>query len=221
MKNTLLFFIFSLSFLTVFNSCNKKECRIGNPFYQFDIPVTLTPALDTFNIGDTITINSSFSDFIQEINTGTSFILADYSFEPYVQIYLLDSVSTLTESYISNNFEVIISPQYSFNLFVWPDGRTNLAGEYSYQNSTYSLEYKLIAKKPGGYYFSQSAILGSEQLFDGKCENLQTNVYVNMNNRKDNNFHLLKDVQNPYIDKYLKNVNKKFNKYGGYAFYVK
>jgi len=216
MKNIL---IFLAPIFLFFNSCIKKECRIAGGAYLFEIPATFSPALDTLNIGDTITVASVFNEFLSEHNTRQSYYLKGFHFQPTTFIYRLDSVGV--ESKIYDNFRVIISPQYNISLITEGDGSSSIYGEYVLQNSFYSLKYLLIPTKKGAYYLQFGAISYSEQEFEGKCKNLSTNISVNMNKREDNNFYFIDDAKDPSYQLYRKNILEKFNKYGGYAFYVK
>ncbi|HQW11390.1 MAG TPA: hypothetical protein PK076_08850 [Saprospiraceae bacterium] len=48
-------------------SCHKECNEFGD--YDFELPATLSPAKDTFRIGDTITITSVFSVLVYDRTT--------------------------------------------------------------------------------------------------------------------------------------------------------
>ena len=207
--------IFSMLSLT---GCNK-ECKISGGDYLFEIPSALSPALDTFNIGDTITVTSVFDDLVYNQNSEQTFHLEDFNFFPEIFIFKLDTLGEISN--IHNNFKIIISPEYNLSLFHFSDGSSSIYGEYLHQNSVYSLKYLLIPIKQGSFYLQFGAISNSEQDFEGKCSNLSTDISINMNNREDNNFYFIDDAVDPAYQLYRKNILEKFNKFGGYAFYVK
>lgn len=56
---------------------NPDCIQIGQAAYNFHLPLTISPAIDTFDIGDTITILSEFTEEMQEVHSGKSVELID------------------------------------------------------------------------------------------------------------------------------------------------
>jgi len=219
MKYSIIFPLFSI----LLNSCIKEECQINGGYYEFEIPATLTPAKDTFQIGDTITIISSFSDEVYERKTDKYYKLENFRFYPELRIREI-SVSPANEAAVSN-FEVLIDTATNFHRIDYSTGEVGYIGEYSYSNSRYELEYKLIPKASGFYHFSHLSVvfgLGENQSFEGKCSNLKDDAAVKLNDGADNNIELLHDSPDPhYNDWILQKPEDRFHKFGGYCFYVR
>lgn len=206
----------------IFASCTKKECQIDGSVYHFEIPVTLSPAQDTFRIGDTISIVSTFSDEVYERQTDRKYKLVNFDFFPETSIYKIDTVGTLSSF---SKFYVIVSRTYNYKLFNYSSGSETLVVEYNYNNGIYDLKYKIIPQQTGLYLLRHGSSifgLGDTQEFDGKCTNLKSEVYVNMNEGVDNNVEMLADSPDPnYTDIVLAKPSERFHKFGGYVFYVK
>jgi hypothetical protein len=213
-----------LSMLFIFSSCVKKKCRIDGA-YNFEIPVTLSPAKDTFNIGDTITIISTFPDEVYERKTDRTYKLIDFKFFPETSINKIDTVGQIDDF---SEFDAIVTPTYNYSFFNYSDGGTTLVGEYNYSNNQYNLEYKIIPKIKGLYFLrhaSSIVVLGDMQDFDGKCSRIDVHVKMTMNNNNNNNsnnIHMLNDSPDSHFnDCILQKPQQRFHDGGGYCFYVK
>ncbi len=219
MKNfNFLFFIF----LLFAASCVKKECQIDGS-YQFEIPATLSPAIVTYKIGDTISINSRFSDQVYDAKTDKFYSLTDFKFYPIFEVNEI-SDSTLDEAAL-NNFEVIIDTiKYDFTEFIFSSGSIVYDGQFLYKNGEYSLEYKIIPKAAGFYSFFQGTLvgdIGEEQDFPEKCRNININVRTILNNGADNNLDLARNSPNEwYNTRIFHKPEERFTYLGGYIFYV-
>jgi hypothetical protein len=216
MKQFILLSLYSM----LLNSCIKEECQIVH--YEFEIPATLTPAKDSFNIGDTITIISNFSNEVYERQTDKWYRLENFKFYPGTYLYKIDSNNTIAN--IQDNFEVIIDTSYKFYIHKFSDGSEGIFGQYNYSDMKYSLMFKLILKKAGLYYMENGVrpYLSDNQDFEGKCKNVSIDGAVNLNDGADNNIHMLKDSPDPhYNDWILQKPDVRFYKFGGYCFYVK
>ncbi|MBL7785516.1 MAG: hypothetical protein JNM36_06400, partial [Chitinophagales bacterium] len=191
-------FPFSIIIVLTFfcSSCIKKECRFAG-FHEFELPVTLSPALDTFKIDDTISISSVFEDLVYERKMNEWFLLENIKFFPQTAVTRLDTLDVL-DSF--SEFDIIIPDQYDYYLFQYPSsGRKALIGEYNYENNTYSLKYQLVPKKKGLFYLihgSDISVLGEGQEFEGQCckKNI-IDAYCKMNGGGDNNVDFL--LQSP------------------------
>lgn len=97
----------------VFSSCVKKECQIGGS-YEFELSAMLTPVQENYSIGDTITIESTFSDLVYERKTDNWIKLEDFNFYPSTEIVKIDSI--VANRIISDNFQVIINPRFNYGI---------------------------------------------------------------------------------------------------------
>lgn len=216
--NIIIFLLFIASY-----SCTKKKCQFGGA-YQFEIPVTLSPTKETYKIGDTISINSRFSDQVYEAVTDQFYSLADFRFRPTFE------ANEISDSIINNaalnNFEIIIDTvQYNLTEFIYSSGSVTYNGEYLYQNGEYLLTYKLIPKITGLYEFAQASLGGDlleNQDFPEKCKNKTINIRTILNNRtSNNNIHLAKDSPNEwYNTRIFHKPKERFTYLGKFIFYV-
>jgi hypothetical protein len=214
------YFVFIL-IVALLNSCIKEECQIAGGQYVFEIPASLSPAKDTYRVGDTISISSRFENMVYEFKTDKHYLLDQIKFYPGTEVVKIDSLKG--ESGIGKYFEIIIDNNINYSFKEFSAGVQLLTGEYNYLNGMYELEFKLIAKSAGLYYLEQGVALAffSEQDFNGKCPNLGMDGYVKMNEGLDNNIMLLKDSPDPHYNTWIldKPVDR-FHQFGGYCFYV-
>jgi len=203
-------------------SCNKDCNDISS--YIFELPVTLSPAKDTFNIGDTITITSTFSDVVFDRSTLKYFKLVDFKFYPEMRMREISDTATNEAALL--NFEVLIDGSYNFVPFQYSDG-VSLVGQYNYSNNKYQLEYKIIPTKAGLFYHSIFTLLfefGKNQDFDGRCPHSKAGLdtYQKLNDGADNNVGFLLDSPEESWHFYYETKREsQFNRFGGYCFYVK
>lgn len=220
MKNYL--FIFAV-FLILFNSCVKKECRNFVGAYNFEIPATLSPARDTYQVGDTIKFISMFADQVYETKTDRYYKLTDFMFFPNLRIREISD--TVWNEAALSSFEMIVNDSFNFSEFNYSDGAISYIGQYNYESGNYTLAYMLIPRAAGFFHFSHSCSLvklGEDQDFDGKCKNISSDVVVKLNDGADNNIEMLNDSPDPhYNDWILQKPEERFHKFGGYCFYVK
>lgn len=217
MKN-LCTLIFTSSFLF---SCIKKECKPDSYLvYRWEIPVTLSPAKDTFNIGDTITITSRFQDMVKERFYGNKYKLVDYTFKPVSTLIRLDSIQNYA-GFRSDFSEVqVIVPNwvnYDFTPHV-------MAMRYRYESNQYALEFQIVLKKKGVFLFKLESWLGAgpEQEFTGRCDNFMSTAAMTLNNGAVNNIDMLYDATpTSQGDLILRGPKPEFYDKAGYCFSVK
>jgi hypothetical protein len=216
-----------ITFLTIslyLNSCVREKCQIAGS-YEFELPVTLTPAKDTFHIGDTITVVSSFPDEVYERKTEKTYKLENFRFYP--ELIISELSDSVADRAALLNFEIIIDDATNFYRIDYNDGAIDYIGEYSYAANSYDLEYKLVPKVSGFYIFGHASTLigiglGSDQDFDGKCSNISVSAAMKLNGGADNNIEMLKYSPDPhYNDWILQKPEDRFYKFGGYCFYVR
>ncbi len=221
MKNLIIF----LTFLLTISSCIKKDdpCNISGGKYEFVLPFSLSPAQETYHIGDTITISSTVNNPVYERKTGNSYYLDNFKFYLVSYLYYMDTLITDYSDF--NRFKVFLDSTYEQNIFTYSDGHNSILGQYNYQNNQYSYEFKLVAKEKGSYLFTTGSDIdyfGKDQHFNGKCSNTDVDARFYMNGRSDNNSHLLNEASNKYYKGYLANnkFETHFLDFGGYCFKV-
>lgn len=219
-KKTLLFFWILLTL----SSCIKKDCEIPNNLYEFEIPATLSPAKDTYKVGDTISVISRFPHQVYERNTQRTYDLADYIFNPTIVIWEVSN-EEINET-VLNDFEVIVDTSiYNFHKNELSSSETTFyEGTYLNKNGEYSLEYKFIPTKTGLYLFSKSSFFSpstANQPFPEKCNNVESGAWVRLNAGQNNNPQFLLNSENEYLRTTIYPRRKDdFNGFGNFMFYV-
>lgn len=216
MKKIIFFYFLSL----ILSACIKEKCRLVGGTYEFEVPATLTPSQDTFRVGDTITITSSFSDMVYERKTDTWYKLENFKFFPGTELKRID-VTPVEEGLLS--FEILIDTSIGYHVTVFSEGTIALIGEYKYHQNEYSLKFQLIAKEPGLFYMEQSIfpLLAKNQNFEGKCSNLENDGVVKMNNGANNNIEMLLSSPDPHFNTWIpEDPESRFHRFGGYCFRV-
>ncbi|MEN0006095.1 MAG: hypothetical protein AAF798_18230 [Bacteroidota bacterium] len=212
--------MFLLAAITSNSGCIKEECSVGGG-YEFVVPATLSPALRTYRIGDTITIRSAFEHDVYELKTERTYRLENFRFFPSTEIKKID------EDPIQNSlspFEIIVAPTFDYEILTFSSGNQALVGEYNYNGTFYTLEYQLIPKQTGLFYLEQgiSTDLDEDQGFEAKCNNVDISVgKVSMNNDADNNIDLFNDIPDTEFGAWiLGRPEWNFQWFGGYVIEV-
>ncbi len=200
--------------LLLCQSCRDRECRDRFGPYEFEIPVSLSPKLDTFHIGDTISIVSFFDNKVYERESQDSFVLNDFLFFPRCLVRKLDTLDSNFDALES--FELIEDDSYPVNI-----SSGTAVSEYLFNDGQYSLEFKLRPLEPGLYWLSFfSGVLEEPLDFDGRCRGFQSTVLTNMNQEENNNVDFLLDSPNPEMLGLWNKQDEKFHDTGSYCFYV-
>ncbi len=208
--------IFSMLSLT---GCNK-ECQITGASYQFEVSSTLFPALDTFNIGDTITIISEFNDQVYEAKTDKKYDLSKLTLPSNFKVWKI-SVSPTSYTAILN-FNVLNDSSSDFYYDYYQGlNAYSLKGKYDYTQSTYSLTYKIIPEDTGLFMCAHGP-LSPGIAFPGKCDDMESYFHVALNNGNDNNISMLSQSPDEHFNTWvLEKPDDRFHSGGSYAFYVK
>ncbi|MEO1437476.1 MAG: hypothetical protein AAFV80_18180 [Bacteroidota bacterium] len=210
-----------LLILITFFSCIKKECQLPGGGYEFQVPISVSPARDTFAIGDTISVISIFSDEVFERKSCRKYYLPNFPFYPILEMTKIDSSESIYR--IEDFFEVIISSS-NYRMLTLSDGSQVLLGQYDYQDGIYTLDYKLITRSKGLYVLRQASddVKNPDQEFEGQCKNLRIDLFSFVNGGGDNNVDMLRDSPDPHFNDWtLIDPERRFHKMGGYCFYVR
>lgn len=212
---TLILFLFAAG--TCDKNCNGAPSR-----YEFVIPVSLTPTLDTFRVGDTIKISSVFSKDVYERNTDKIYSLVDFDFRPITRIVRIDT----SVSYDAlDDFEIIVANEYNYYRFDASDGTQIFEGEYSYDDSIgYHLKYDIVMLSQGTYWVSHQPAIEFNRMVDfpGKCDLSGVAGVGELNeNSDDNNIHLFETSPDPHFSEWrLQKPQERFYDGASYAFVV-
>lgn len=196
--------------LLTHTSCKKiTGCEEKGSYskFRFELPVKLYPAKDTFNIGDTIWIEQSFSDYLINKETNNVHQLKDFDFKPRISIYDLNT--TFPAKPHPNPYYIIYTEaQYSKTPYI----------TYEYKDNFYYYKAALIVNQKGffGIFFSSS--INGYDLDFSRCRNEKVYVEMPLNNNTNNNYEML---QYSADEHYASLTEEEFKEAGGYCFYVK
>ena len=108
---------------TVFSCISSPECNDIRS-YAFEIPASLSPAQRIYNIGDTITLNSTFSDVVYDRTNEREYLLQDFLFYPGAIFQRIDTSGIdTTEIITQDHFDFIIDSKFDFAPFDYTTGR--------------------------------------------------------------------------------------------------
>ena len=209
-------------------SCEKdRDCDFDGA-YQFEIPATLSPTLDTFQVGDTIRIQNNFSDQVYDKQTNQTYSLENFKFYPGTDIIRLDSVFRWGEgtvNYALDDFKVLIPTEYDYQVFTFSDGAQVLTGQFNYSEGRYKLDVSLIPQKKGLFVLLHNSSLGARdqedrQDFTGRCSDSRLEAHVKLNSNSTNNINFLQNSIDPFWKSIPETKPNDYYHSGGYAFYV-
>ncbi len=207
--------------ILIIHSCTRKECDFPGS-HVFEIPATLSAALETFRVGDTITIHSTFDDMVYEKQTNKQYKLENWLFYPETIIVRIDDTAAITDNF--SEFDVLLENEYDYNLYMYSSGAVSLVGQYLYENNVYDLKYSIVLKKIGVYFFKHAIGLfeyGKGQTFEGQCRHTEVEGAVKLNGSSTNNIHLLSSSPDKHFNTWvLEKPDQRFHRFGGYCFRV-
>ncbi|MFK8105211.1 MAG: hypothetical protein AB8G15_22045, partial [Saprospiraceae bacterium] len=161
---------------------NCSDLAYGGHYLR--IPITIAPHQLTYQVGDTITISTVFSDSIYDIGTQTTFKIEGFPFKPTSLLFRFYNGNNYDAGYSVNEFTIdsIYNPAYFYS-----SNYTDGYRAYTiHENNQYKFESQLILKEPGTYMLLFSDLYqdyngsGNSNLnaeadaitFEGKCDNL-------------------------------------------------
>jgi hypothetical protein len=206
-----------------------EECTTAKP-YVFEFPVVTEPSGTKLSVGDTVSIDFSFSSKAKDATDGKIYDLKDFlSFEPEIRLYHIED--SIRNPYFFEFSDTCCTQ--AKNLFVdhyLPDrDRRKDAGigfdfVYVPDRDIFESKVSFILKKKGIYYFkiTSGSIPELTGPFPGKCNTRL--VYIGFNQQSDGNFDLIKSLYVPICKNdasCYEEFKGQFNLDGGYAFEVK
>ncbi len=214
---TRLFFLFALLFgCFACSNCKDKNCP-DSLFYQ--VPYTLTPAKDTFNLGDTLWIEMDFPEEMTDVNGGVKNIFRNYDFRIELQCDRMDVLPPEAKAVDYLRFHKIIGRDSSINLT--GSGVSAYRAFPVFQDGRYRFKCGLITQKKGLFGFGVTPIEFNEYEekfhIKGQCDNIPLGIGSKLIGAE-GNFHLLQYGLDPVYPRFPKD---RFENYGGYCFVVK
>jgi len=214
MVRSLLFF--SLLYIFSCGNCKDKNCP-DSLFYQ--VPYTLTPATDTFNLGDTIWIEMDFPEEMTDVNGGVKNIFHNYDFRIELGCERIDVNPGQPKTVDFLHFHEVIGRDSLVNL---PGSSISTYRIFPViQDGKYHFKCGLITQKKGFFIFGITPIEYSEYEekfhINGSCDNIPLGIGSKPIGAE-GNFHMLQYSLEPAYPNFPKD---RFENYGGYCFVVK
>jgi len=207
-----------IGFVITLNSCKKtQECP-----REFELSGQVQPYAETYHIGDTITLISSFSKLIMSKNTNLFYNMEDIKWYPSLGVYKIDS-GTIEDVHKTNEYIHLLNCSDSnYHWFTFSSGKTIINANYTLESDSFKLSFQILPKKIGIFKLEfGGGLMDSEQEFEGKCKNTPFDAYTILNTPKDNNIVLLKESPMEYYNDWLYNHHQdKFYKRGSFVFRV-
>lgn len=161
----------------------KRECpytiSIPSANHFLKVPLTVVPNKLTYKLGDTITISTSFTDSIYDINTNHKFLIKNFPFDGSAVLWRFYGGLNWDAGFRNNIWKIdtINKPDYHST------GRSPdfIKVKQNYSDGKYNLEIKIIPTQKGKFIFQLIDQIneydpGSEKWenilainFEGKC----------------------------------------------------
>lgn len=214
MKNFTFFFlaIFYISIAPTCN-CSNDYCEVN---YHFQLPLSLTPQIDTFKIGDTIWISSEFSNEILELNTGERITLNEFDFHSEL------TFEKISETPFENaNLEFTVIEELGSLSFISLVGTSSFRMNYLFENERYKCKFGFVPTNEGLFEFILFSLLpegASEGIISSPdCKVNIEQVSHLLNDGENNNYEFIQMA----ADSLIRTTSKEdFDMYGSYCFYV-
>lgn len=212
--------ILTISIIAIFllnsSTCTKND-NCGHS-HKFSIPFSLSPANDSFLIGDTIWIAAEFSDELLDSNDNKKYKLEDIDFFTDFAFSKID-VSPFIDA--DDKFQTIqLLGQLEFVPLSITPSTSILAVDYLYEKNTYKVKFGFIPREVGLFTIgiASSHTLGFEGKIDiPPCKNEPVEFTYVMNNITDNNFEFITLSPDSLVLTLTKDI---FDNHGYYCFFV-
>jgi len=116
--------------------------------HYLKVPVTITPHQKVYKVGDTMTVSSTYSDEIYDLNMQTHFKITDFPFEPINLLY------KFTEEGFEHGYrinELIVDDKFNTRYVTQSRFSDDFRGFSIYENGMYHYKYKIVFQTPGIY----------------------------------------------------------------------
>ena len=213
--------IFFFAIILCFCSCIDRMCDDAGIPYEFEIPLRFEPARDTFNIGDTITVEIRFSQMTFERTEAKRFDIGEFNFDPVCSI---DEISDVMPNDGLDYFDLLTSENSEIERFFFQSGNSLLCLQYMPEGEELFCVFKLVAKRTGLFFIKFGDVLELEKIepnVPGGCRNRGVRFFFHTNGGGGNNVEfLLNSPDTLYSHRIYQRAEVDFHKGGGYVFYV-
>jgi len=221
-------FVYFLILFAFFTSCckNNEDCpRSLKTFW------TLSPIKEVYKVGDTISVSSKFSRYLDGYNLFGKYLgkfdLEGILWKPGSVIWRIDTTFNDNSEFSLFDIEVepILDTAFNYKIFHYSNYGNGLVGEYNYVNDTFNLEYKFVFTKKGLYLLENGSSASSDlhfQYFTGLCRS-EPDIDVRgiLNEGFHNNAYLLYESPDTHFSEWMtQNLDDRFYRHGMYCFRV-
>lgn len=209
-------FLTSSFFVLVYSSCKDKNCP---DFLFYQVPYTLTPAKDTFNLGDTLWVEMDFPEEMTDVNGGIKNVFHNYDFRIELACDKMDIDPPMAKTTDYLRFHKVIGQSTVVNL---PGaGVSGYKILPVFQDDRYRFKCGLITQKKGLFFIGLTPVdpdeNGNDFQIDGQCDHTSLSIGTKLVGAE-GNFHLLQYGLN---SAYRILPKDRFEMFGSYCFVVK
>jgi len=142
---------------TFISGCKKESLKwydvcpeevLYNQLHYLQIPFVVSPQQLNYEVGDTLFIESNFSDSIYDLNRDMYYEIQDFPFRPVAAFYKVNDNSW--ESGFNIN-ELLIEDKYNPRYGNTPVQGSFFEADMTYENSSYQFDYQIILNNTGRY----------------------------------------------------------------------
>lgn len=199
-------------FTCYFTACRKiTGCvseRNSNE-YIVELPVSLYPAKDTFDIGDTLWIEQEFPDHLKDLKNGLTLDFSSFNYNGTL------GISDLIDYQNYQIHQDVI--QHTGQINGTGIGGGAIAFEYVHENGVFKHKMAIVMKKRGLFNISIYRV-GTSDVDFTRCQVEYLDLRYITNNKAGNNFYMNKSSKDPF---YLNMNKEKFDNLGCFNFYVR
>jgi hypothetical protein len=149
MRPTTFLFFMAISILSCGSGCGKDDDKWEEVYFEFVMPIEVSPAKDTFRIGEEIKFKAKINDSLYDHVSGKKYHLPNFTFNSFVSIFKINDKS--------KPFDFQIKSNQKFEVVNRVGGLSNIADAFAdlnkiYSNGFYEFDFSIIPKEIGVYH---------------------------------------------------------------------
>ena len=210
--NGILMLIFVIATAAASTSCKKISGCVtttGYNEYLVEIPVKLYPEKDTFVIGDTLWLEQNFSDQIHDLQNNMTLNFKNFDF--LLQMGISDLINY---NQLFNNYDVFAE----IGTAKKGGSLGAIYAEYDYKDGYYQNKMGIVLKEKGLFLLDIRSMRQYDNIDLTRCPTENLDIRYSVNDKAENNFHMMKDSKDTNT---VKTTKEEFDKFGSYCFFVK
>ncbi len=172
-------------------SCKKEDKKCPTDFVVYG---TVLPYAETYNVGDTLTLEAKYTNMIYERNTQQYYDMKGLNIEAILYIYKIDTL--FNNDYkvgVLEYVEIVKNNNFNYYIQYFSDGGSELFSNILFNNDNFYHQIKIILRKKGLYMLTYGPSTPQNNFdFEGKCNGSDFDLYTRLNKGLDNNIDLLK-----------------------------